>query len=201
VPAVAKQTPALPETGRYGATCHKSSGDICDGHPVTGGTICWRHLPGKKARANAIVRREFFSIVPTGEFDLGRGMLRLAQQADARATMLANLIDHGLPDDPGDIDGVVKLLIGDAYDENGNKSGEFIKGLVTLEAQERDRAFRYMAECAKAGIVERLVQLEEDKAAGLLTALRLMLTDLGVTPTDDRVVSVMRTRLMELETA
>lgn len=112
--------------------------------------------------------------------------------------MLAGLIDGGLPEDGKDLPAILKQLIGTAYGEGG-PTGEYVRGLVRLEAEERDRLARFLKICIEADLGERLVRVEEASAAAFVMALRATLTDLGIDPTSDRAVEVMGRRLREIE--
>ena len=200
----AKQAPRV--AGAKGATCRTTKGLPCGGYPMHGTDppVCTTHLPNKKARHNAVIRAAVFAWrVDTPLVDPPTALLRLTTQAQQRTEMLANLIDQGLPEDSNDLPNIVKQLVGVAYGEGG-ATGEFTRGLVRLEAEERDRLARFLKLCIDADLGERLVRVEEAQAVAMLAALQLAMGDvlagLGVTVDQGQVKAALRTRLLELET-
>lgn len=208
-----KQTGEVAETGKFGATCHKSDGTICDAHPVKGSTICRRHLANPKARANAAVRAEVMAWrLDDATADPGQTLLRLLTQAAHRAGLYGLLLEQQYDaaeagDAAAELPAGVRALIGHRYTVSDGTRwpvAEAIRGLVDLEGQERDRAARYAKLALDAGIAERLVRLEEDKAAALVAMLRGLLSDLaaifpGLDPRDPRVSVIVTSRLRALE--
>ena len=200
----AKQTARVP--GPRGATCHTTKGNPCAGYPMKGTDppVCTRHLPNRQARRNALVRAEVFAWrVGTPLIDPPTALLRLTTQSQQRADLLAGLIDRGLPEDPDDLPNIVKQLVGVAYGETG-PTGEFTRGLVRIESEERDRLGRFLKLCIDADLGERLVRVEEAEAVAMLAALQLAMGDvlagLGVAVDQGQVKAALRTRLLELET-
>lgn len=98
--------------------------------------------------------------------------------------------------------GGVGALIGAKYaaDKEGGvfQTEEAIRGLVALEAAERDRCASMAAKAVAAGLAERQVRLAEQQGALVAGALRKILGDLGVDAADPRVQRVVSTRLLEL---
>ena len=113
--------------------------------------------------------------------------------------------------------GGVATLIGHTYASSGGEmggvfaSGEAIRGLVQLEAQERDRAASMAAKAAAAKLGERQVALAEEQARQVVGLLRGTLVELAqllaageittVDPGDPTVVRVVSTRLRALDAA
>jgi hypothetical protein len=83
--------------------------------------------------------------------------------------------------------GGVSALIGHQYaaDKDGGvfATGEAIRGLVTLEAQERDRAAGMAAKAVAAGLATRQVELAERQGALVADLIRALFADpeLGLT--------------------
>jgi hypothetical protein len=83
--------------------------------------------------------------------------------------------------------GGVSALIGHTYaaDKDGGvfATGEAIRGLVTLEAQERDRAAGMAAKAVAAGLATRQVELAERQGALVADLIRALFADpeLGLT--------------------
>jgi hypothetical protein len=98
--------------------------------------------------------------------------------------------------------GGVSALIGHTYAGNGEDgvfaSGEAIRGLVQLEAQERDRAALMAAKAAAAGIAKRQIELAEEQGRLVATVIRAVLVDLGHDLSDPDVLRVVSTQLRAL---
>ena len=100
--------------------------------------------------------------------------------------------------------GGVSALIGHTYASSGGEfggvfaSGEAIRGLVQLEAQERDRAAGMAAKAVAAGLATRQVELAERQGALVADVIRAVLRDLGHDLTDPTVLRVVSTQLRAL---
>ncbi|TDD37846.1 hypothetical protein E1287_07250 [Actinomadura sp. KC06] len=83
-------------------------------------------------------------------------------------------------------------LIGHTYSADKEygifASGEAIRGLVQLEAQERDRVVKYAKVAHEMGIAERQIQLAEQQGAMLAGAVRKILDGLNLTPDQQQLV-------------
>jgi len=113
--------------------------------------------------------------------------------------------------------GGVSTLIGHTYASSGGEmggvfaSGEAIRGLVQLEAAERDRAANMAAKAAAAKLGERQIALAEEQARQVVGLLRGVLNELTgllaagelttVDPADPTVVRVVSARLRALDGA
>lgn len=98
--------------------------------------------------------------------------------------------------------GGVSALIGHQYaaDKDGGvfATGEAIRGLVQLEAQERDRAAGMAAKAVAAGLATRQVELAERQGQLVADVIRGVLTQLGHDMTDPSVLRVVSTQLRAL---
>lgn len=98
--------------------------------------------------------------------------------------------------------GGVSTLIGHTYsaDKEGGvfATGEAIRGLVQLEAQERDRAAGMAAKAVAAGLATRQVELAEKQGALVADVIRAVLTQLGHDLTNPEVLRVVSTQLRAL---
>ncbi|HEY3559637.1 MAG TPA: hypothetical protein VGL05_19345 [Kribbella sp.] len=112
-----------------------------------------------------------------------------------------NLTDGAADDQPAP-DGV-RGLIGHTYAADKMAgifaSGEAVRALVQLEAQERDRAVRYAKVAHDMGIAEREVRLAEQQGQLLASVIRNVLGDLDLTEAQqERVPGVVQRRLLEV---
>lgn len=99
--------------------------------------------------------------------------------------------------------GGVSALIGHTYSSSEDgvfAASEAIRGLVTLEAQERDRAAGMAAKAVAAGLATRQVELAERQGALVADVIRAVLRDLGHDLTDPTVLRVVSTQLRALGT-
>ena len=102
--------------------------------------------------------------------------------------------------------GGVASLIGYKYGAAGKDGNlyvaeEAIRGLVQLEAAERDRCANMAVKAVAAGLAERQVKLAEREGALVVAMIRNTLTDLGLDPSSPQVMQVVSTRLRELVAA
>ncbi|MFD2421657.1 hypothetical protein [Amycolatopsis pigmentata] len=160
----------------------------CKGDAIKGGKVC--HMHGgraKQVRAKAAVRAEVMAWgLGDTTVDPGEVLLRLVSQSAARAQRYSVEIEKLADDHGGDL---AKAMIGDSLvlDRDGNevKVGEYIRGLVQLEAQERDRCAGFAAKAVAAGLAERQVRLAERQAEMVIKAVEAALEAAGV-PAGDR---------------
>lgn len=94
-------------------------------------------------------------------------------------------------------------LIGHAYSADKMAgifaSGEAVRALVTLEAQERDRAVKFAKVAHDMGIAEREVRLAESQGELLANVIRNVLGDLDLSEEQQgRVPGVVQRRLLEV---
>jgi hypothetical protein len=82
--------------------------------------------------------------------------------------------------------GGVAALVGNVYaatkDGDIYATGEAIRGLAKLEAEERDRCATMASKAVAAGLAERQVRLAEQQGTLLASVIRAILDDLGLTP-------------------
>ena len=158
----------------------KGSSNRCDAWPIKGGVVCVKH--GGRApqvRAKAAVRAELSTWgldAPT--VDPGETLLKLVSQSAARAQRYAAELEDMVTGQPNLRDALVR----EAYGEFG-PIGEYLRGLVVLEAQERERCANWCAKAIAAGLAERQVRLAEKQGALIAAVLRAVMDDpaLGLT--------------------
>ncbi|MGH9288075.1 MAG: hypothetical protein ACRD0V_07280 [Acidimicrobiales bacterium] len=140
---------------------------------------------------------------------------RLRAAADANTVMVHTADDGTRPEPPdvqaarADLDrvfttGGVAALVGRTYsaahDGSLYATGEAIRGLAQLEAQERDRCAGMAAKAVAAGLAERQVRLAERHGEMIADVLRAVLADpdLGLTDQQRRAVPGVTRRHLSL---
>lgn len=148
-------------------TATNRRGDPCRNRAINGGTVC-RHHGGSspKVRALAAVRAEVARwTLGDATDDPGETLLRLLTQSRIRADQYAALIEAKAAELDGSLE---RLLVGDTYTTTADgdvvKTGEYIRGLIQLEAAERDRCANFAAKALAAGLAERTVRIAERNA-------------------------------------
>lgn len=200
-----KQGSGAAEVGKYGATCRRTNGTPCDGKPYRGSTVCRRHLPSPKARRYADIRAELQMWTTTDQLeDPNLVLLRLMSQSYRRAAYYGWLLEEVQNDAGDDLKDLVETLIGTVKRGAGKDghifdSEEAVRGLVMLEGQERDRAAKFAKLAIDAGIADRIVRLEEAKAAEVVAMIRRVLLALGLDPTSREVSVLVQRELLQLE--
>jgi hypothetical protein len=98
--------------------------------------------------------------------------------------------------------GPVAALIGHTYAGTQTSgviaTGEKIRGLAELEAQERDRCANFAAKAVAAGLAERMVRASEQMAAMVAQALEESFAELGHDPKDQHVRDIIARRMMAI---
>lgn len=95
--------------------------------------------------------------------------------------------------------GGVGALIGNTYSDTKSgelyASGEAIRGLAKLEADERERCANFATKAVAAGLAERQVRIAERQAGQLVAVMKAILSRLGLDPGDPRVAEAMGAEL------
>lgn len=163
---------------------------------MPGSDKCRRHLPNPQARANAAVRAEVHRWgLGDVHVDPGEVLLRLVSQSARRAEDYAAELERHVAESPS----LREALIGQVYGEFG-PAEEYIRGLVTLEAQERDRCAGFAAKAIAAGLATRTVELAERMGQQMSEVLRAVLADpsLGLSAEQQRAVPGLVRRHLEI---
>lgn len=153
----------------------------CKAWAIKGGTVCNKHGGARRdVAANAAVRAEVLAWrLGDALDDPGETLLRLITQSRRRADAYADELDQLVKDTD-----LRKALVGDTYiaagEDGAVKSGEYIRGLAQLEAQERDRCASFCVKAIAAGLAERVVRIQERQAAQSHAALVAGLDEAGV---------------------
>lgn len=140
-------------------------------------------LAFEAARAEAQVRRDEATAAALGGDDRTDWEDRLR-------------VPHGVPDGVGALVGVT---VGSSEARGLYAKGEELRGLVRVEADERDRCARFAKLALDAGINERLVRIQEDQIAQVIAMVRRLVVGLGLSPTDPRVSEVVIRELRILD--
>lgn len=161
----------------------KGSGKPCKAYPVKGATVCAAHGGmAPQIRAKAAVRAELMSWgLDSPVVDPGETLLKLVSQSAARAQRYADELEEHV----GESATLREALIAQAYGEFG-PVGEYVRGLATLEAQERDRCATFCAKAIAAGLAERQVRLAERTGALIADVLRSVMGDASLGLTEDQ---------------
>lgn len=140
--------------------------------------------------------------------DPGQVLLRLVTQSARRAAFYAELLEHQYAAESEDGTTVlprgVGALIGHKMGAAG-KDGilfeveEAIRGLVQLEAMERDRCCRFAKTALDAGIAERSVRLAEVQGQLITQVLSAVLADpqLGLTEQQRKALPAIAARHLQ----
>jgi hypothetical protein len=181
---------------------HRTDGQPCGAQAVDGTDACIRHAgrptAEHKARGAIVTEVRRWNVGDVAE-DPGTLLLRLMtvsewnrQAYEAEIDRILTATDLHLSDAL-----VAETLV---LDKEGHTHvvGEYIRGIVTLEAQERDRAANLAVKALAAGIAERQVRIAEQQGVLVARVLRDALTALGHDPTDPNVRQVMVTHLRAL---
>jgi hypothetical protein len=171
-------------------TSQKCSREGCKAWAISGGTVCIKHGgAAPRTKAKAAVRAELASWrLGDAVDDPGEVLLRLVTQSRVRADNLAQAIEDKVAkgrEEFGDDFNLENILIGEQWvsNEQGSyKAGEYVRGLVALESQERDRLANFATKAIAAGLGERQVRIAERAGEQLAVMMRLMADQLGFTP-------------------
>jgi len=157
------------------------AGNPCKASAIHGSTVCNKHGgSAPQVKAKAAVRAEVMKwTLGDAVDDPGEVLLRLVTQSRMRVDSYAELIQQKIADGQelyGDDFTLENILVGSTYFE-GQKTGEYIRGLVQLESQERDRLGMFAAKAIAAGLAERQVRLAERQGELLAELMRMITTD------------------------
>lgn len=173
----------------------KATGQTCRKPAVRGATVCEMHGAGApQVRRNAAVRAELARwTLGDPVDDPGHTLLRLITQSRMRAETYAAEVerlieDHGRRVAAGQsyddaTDDLTSVLTREAttYDQAGKTTvvtGEYVRQIVQLEAQERDRCARFCKLAIDAGLAERMVRVAERQGELVAAAVRAAVGEL-----------------------
>jgi len=185
----------------------KSTGARCKKSAIEGGTVCRFHGgAAPQVKAKAAVRAEVLSWnLGDAVDDPGDVLLRLVTQSRIRVERYAASIEAKITEGQkqyGDGFTLEAILVGSTYFE-GQKTGEYIRGLIQLEAQERDRLAGFASKAIAAGLAERQVRMAERQGEMLAAVLLAVIANqaLGLTPAQQKALpDVLELELGKLQT-
>ncbi len=163
-------------------TAKTSAGKSCRANAILGGMVCNKHGGSSPVvKAKAAVRAEVSTwVLGDATDDPGEVLLRLVTQSRRRADAYALELERVAMS----YENLADALVGDSMitgaDGSVHKAGEYIRGLVVLESQERDRCATFAAKAIAAGLAERQVRLAESQGAMIAQVLRTVIASLGL---------------------
>lgn len=171
--------------GHYGN--HKHDGTLC-GRQVTRGTqACYRHAGVRRELHKG--RGDMMTVInglrdwgfQDQNVDPGETMLRLVTQSSWRCERYAEEVAR-LVAEAGTL---TEALTANSYTvtEDGSpvKTGEYIRAMIQLENNERDRCMVFCKTALAAGVAERAIRLAEEEGRLMATVIRGILGDLNLT--------------------
>lgn len=167
-------------------SAHTTAGDACKKDAIAGATVCRVHggaIPAVAAKA--AVRAEVMRwTIGDATDDPGEVLLRLVTQSRMRVDAYAQVIEEKITAGQklyGDAFNLERILIGDnmtvTMDGDAVKTSEYIRGVVQLEATERDRLAGFAAKAIGAGLAERQVRVAERQGELLAELMRAVMSD------------------------
>lgn len=155
----------------------KKTGERCRRDPVKGAKVCMAHGGNApQVKAKAAVRAEVMAWgLGDATIDPGETLLRLVSQSAARAQRYAAELEALV----GESETLREALVAQAFGEFG-PTGEYVRGLATIEAQERDRCATFAAKAVAAGLAERTVRLAERQGEMIVKVLSAVFEDLDL---------------------
>lgn len=177
----------------------KTTGERCKRKAIPGGEVCRYH--GGSARQVRVAAGVAAEVMAWGLHELkedpGEVLLRLVAQSARRAQRYAQELEALVAESPS----LREALVAETWvaTEKGDlyKTGEYIRGLARLEAEERDRCANFAAKAVAAGLNERMVRLAEQQGQLIAQVIRAVLGRAGLTPEQEALVDVaLREELM-----
>jgi hypothetical protein len=174
------------------------SGKPCRAAAVNGATVCRMHgAQAPQVKAKAAVRAELMNwVLGEPKDDPAETLLRLITQSRHRADAYAAELGRA----SAQYETLQEALVGDSMitgmDGKVHKAGEYIRGLVVLEAQERDRCANFCTKAIAAGIAERQVIIAEKQASVFAEFVRSLIEapELGLSVNQREVALVVASR-------
>jgi len=174
------------------------AGKPCGAKPIKGTNVCRLHGgAAPQVRAKGEIRHELSNwVLGDAVDDPGETLLRLITQSRRRADAYAMELARAA----AGYDTLQEALVGDSMitgmDGTVHKAGEYVRGLVVLEAQERDRLANFVIKGIAAGLAERTVRVTEQQAGVFAEFVRALVesAELGLSPAQQEVALVVASR-------
>lgn len=177
----------------------RNDGKPCGAFPIKGLNACKRHTgkPVTQARAEGQVSLAVMNWDAEAAplVDPGSHLLRMIAVTAALRDGYGQHLQAAYDDAP--MDRKVATLVGVSYGDGG-PTGEYIRGLVQLEALERARSVDWAIKAVAAGLEERKVQLAARQVDQMDQLLRAVLAALGHDPDAPDVRQVVAGQLLAL---
>lgn len=162
----------------------KRTGLRCHGNAISGTDRCRMHAGRPAALVKALGEANlaaWTSAARTGDgpkLDPGQVVLDQLRVAVMRADIYGELLRSQLERDEA------SGLVGVTHSGQGVETGERVRGLARLEAEERDRVVRFAKVAHDMGIDERYIELEQGKAQLVTAAFLAALQAVSLLPGD-----------------
>lgn len=179
-----------------GITRHgERAGQRCGNGPIRGATVCRKHGGGApQVRAKAAVRAEIEKWgLGDSTVDPGEMLLRLLSQSASRAEMYALELEQIASES----ETLRAAVIGKVWGEFGQQ-GEYVKGLVALEMQERKFCGELAVKAVAAGLAKRQVEIAETHARMMMAALDAALRAVGMDAETQQVAKLAAVQHLKL---
>ena len=160
----------------------QQTGQRCKRKAIPGGEVCRYHGGAAgQLRAKAAIRAEVMNWgLGDSTVDPGEVLLRLVTQSAARAERYAAELEQLVDDE-----GLTAAMIGEVEiptKYGGYKTGEYIRGLAQLEAQERDRCANFATKAVAAELAERTVRIAERQGQLMVEMVQAALREVDLSP-------------------
>lgn len=175
------------EHSKWECAKRRKGGGLCHGVAISGLDACRMHAGQRAevARAKGEALSAWRAEVGRVEVGPADAVMAMLQMSWARVHLYAGLLQRQVeaadPEVAGGV-GAGEGLIGHSRSASPQvgvyETGEAVRGLAVLEAQERDRCVRYAKAAHDMGIADREIRLAEEQGALLAGAVQRILDGL-----------------------
>ncbi|NUW45574.1 hypothetical protein [Nonomuraea rhodomycinica] len=166
----------------------KRSQSRCHGLAIRGTAACRTHagVSTAVAKAKGEALSAWRAVPGRQDVSPAEAVMAMLQMSWARVHIYAGLLEQQLAEaDPSRGVGYGEGLVGHTFSASPSvgvyESGEAVRGLAKLEAEERDRCVRYARVAHDMGIADREIRLAEAQGALLAGAISRILDALDLT--------------------
>lgn len=165
----------------------RSDDGLCHASAIAGTAACRLHSGRTVAAAKAIGEANLLAwstrdTENEAPLDPGQVVMNELRLAVHRANLFGELVRLQLGEDP--IGGLVGTTRTAGRDGQAVESGEQVRALMRLEAEQRDRVVRFAKAAHDMGIAERHIELEQGRAEMVIGAFLEVLRVLALEPAD-----------------